>query len=175
MRTPASSRTTLSAWYAGAFALLLSVFAVGAYLFLQHQTQQRIDEYLAETAGAVAGAMEFERVSNKAFDQIVDDVLEEFRMQDIAVLILDRERNRISMLDLGARRRATPPRTHAAQQLPDLRTILTRTRPTDPTTFETGLGDAGPLTFCKRPLRDRGTSRSHRIFPDRRSRAMTSR
>ncbi|HUQ80474.1 MAG TPA: ATP-binding protein [Gemmatimonadaceae bacterium] len=153
MRTPASIRTTLSAWYAGAFALLLSAFAVGAYLFLQHQTQQRIDEYLAETAGAVAGAMEFERVSNKAFDQIVDDVLEEFRMQDIAVLILDRERNRISMLDLGARRRATPPRMHAAQQLPDLRTILTRTRPTDETTFETGLGDGGPVRIVALPYR----------------------
>lgn len=153
MRAAASIRTRLSAWYAGAFALLLSIFALGAYGFLEHVTQQRIDEYLAETASAVAGAMEFERVSGKAFDEIVDDVLEEFRMQDIAVIVLDRDRNRISMLDLGARRRATPPRTHAAQQLPDLRTILTRTRPTDATTFATGSGDAGPVRVVALPYR----------------------
>jgi two-component system OmpR family sensor kinase len=153
MKAAASIRTRLSAWYAGAFALLLSVFALGAYAFLKHATQQRIDEYLAETAGAVAGAMEFERVSGKPFDEIVDDVLEEFRLRDIAVIVLDRERNRMSMLDLGTRRRAMSPRTHAAQQLPDLRTILARTRPSDQTSFETGLGDAGPVRVVALPYR----------------------
>ena len=102
-----------------------------AYVFLQHATEERTDEYLAETAGAVAGAMEFERVSGKAFDQVVDDVLEEFRFRDMAVIVLDRETHRMSMLDLGTRPRATSPRTHAAQQLPDLRTILTSTRTSD--------------------------------------------
>jgi heavy metal sensor kinase len=153
MKTAASIRTRLSAWYAGAFALLLGVFALGAYAFLKRSTQQRIDEYLAETAGAVAGAMEFERVSGKPFEDIVDAVLEEFRMRDIVVLVLDRERNRLSMLDLGARRLATPPRTHAAQQLPDLRTILTSTRPTDATTFATGRGDAGTVRVVALPYR----------------------
>jgi cell division protein FtsI/penicillin-binding protein 2 len=123
----ASIRTRLSAWYAGAFALLLSAFALAGYVFLEHATEERIDEYLAETAGAVAGAMEYERVSGKAFDQIVDDVLEEFRFSDMAVIVLDRATSRMSMLDLGTRPRATSPRTHAAQQLPDLRTIMTST------------------------------------------------
>ena len=44
MRPAASIRTRLSAWYAGAFALLISVFALAAYVFLEHATQQRIDE-----------------------------------------------------------------------------------------------------------------------------------
>src|ERR1041385_4265023 len=38
----------------------------------------------------------------------------------------------------------------------------------------TGLGDAGPLTFCKRPSCARGTSRCQRIFPVCRSRQMTN-
>ena len=153
MKTAASIRTRLSAWYASAFALLLSVFALGAYAFLKRATPERIAESLAETAGAGAGAMEYERVSGRAFDQIVDDVLEEFRLGDIAVIVLDREHNRMSLLDLGTRRRATSPRTHAAQQLPDLRTILSRTRPSDGTTFETGLGDAGPVRVVALPYR----------------------
>jgi len=153
MRAAASIRTRLSAWYAGAFALLLSVFALGAYAFLEHTTEARIDEYLAETAGAVAGAMEYERVSGTAFDQIIDDVLEEFRLRDIAVIVLERETNRISMLDLGTRPRATSPRTHAAQQLPDLRTIMTSTRASDPTIFATASGEAGPVRVVALPYR----------------------
>jgi len=153
MKAAASIRTRLSAWYAGAFALLLSVFALAGYAFLQHTTQARIDEYLAETAGAVAGAMEFERVSGKPFETITDDVLEEFRLRDIAVTVLDRQTNRMSMVDLVARRRSTPPRTHAAQQLPDLRTILARTKPGDPTTFATGSGDSGPVRVVALPYR----------------------
>jgi hypothetical protein len=160
MKVTASIRTRLSAWYAGAFALLLSVFALAAYAFLQHATQQRIDEYLSETAGAVAGAMEFERVSGKTFDTMVDDVLEEFRLRDIAVTILDRRTNTMSMLDLGARRRSTPPRTHAAQQLPDLRTILARTRPGWCASSPTRIGSAAGTSSSAR--RDRSTRRRSR-------------
>lgn len=153
MKAAASIRTRLSAWYAGAFAILVSVFALAAYAFLEHATEQRIDEYLAETAGAVAGAMEFERVSGKAFQTILDDVLEEFRLQDIAVTVLDRETDQMWMADLIARRRSTPPRTHAAQQLPDLHTILARTRPNEASTFETGSGDGGPVRVVAYPYR----------------------
>jgi heavy metal sensor kinase len=153
MKAAASIRTRLSAWYAGAFALLLSVFALAAYAFLEHTTEQRIDEYLAETAGAVAGAMEFERVSGKPFDMILDDVLEEFRLGDIAVTVFDRRSGRLSMLDLGVRRRSTAPRTHAAQQLPDLRTILSQTRADQQTQFATGLGESGLVRVGALPYR----------------------
>jgi heavy metal sensor kinase len=153
MKVAASIRTRLSAWYVGAFALLLSIFALAAYAFLGRVTQQRIDEYLAETAGAVAGAMEFERGSGKPFDQTVEDVLEEFRFRDIAVTVFDRQQNQMLMVDLGARRRSTAPRTHAAQQLPDLRTILARTRPEQQTQFATGFGESGPVRVVALPYR----------------------
>ena len=153
MRVPASIRTRLSIWYAGAFALLLSAFALASYAFLEHETEQRIDEYLAETASAVAGALEYEQVSGRSFDAIKDNVLEEFRLQDIAVTIFDRTSNTMSMVDLDARRRATPPRTHAAQRLPDLQTILSRTAPGDGTTFATGFGDAGLVRVVAMPYR----------------------
>ena len=153
MRVPASIRTRLSAWYAGVFALLLSGSALAGYAFLQHTTEQRIDEYLAETAGAVAGAMEFERVSGKPFETILEDVLEEFRMHDIAVIVLDRASNGMFKVDLGARRRSTPPRTHAAQQVPDLQTILASTKPTDQTIFATGSGESGRVRVGALPYR----------------------
>ena len=132
MKAAASIRTRLSAWYAGAFALLLSIFALAAYAFLEHTTQQRIDEYLAETAGAVAGAMEFERVSAASRSTRSSRMCSRNSgSSDIAVTVLDRETNGCRWSISVARRRSTPPRTHAAQQLPDLRTILARTKPGD--------------------------------------------
>jgi len=153
MSVAASIRTRLSLWYAGAFALLLSVFALAAYAFLEHTTQERIDEYLAETAGAVAGAMEYERVSGKPFDAIVSDVLDEFRLRDIAVAVLDREGNTLSMPDLEQYRRATPPRTRRAQRLPDFPAILAATRPGAGTRFETAQGEAGRVRVVALPYR----------------------
>jgi heavy metal sensor kinase len=153
MNVAASIRTRISAWYAGAFALLLSAFALAAYAFLEHTTQQRIDEYLSETAGAVAGAMEFERVSGKSFDVITDDVLEEFRLHDIAVLIFDRQTSHLSMIDLEARRRSTSPRAHAAQQSPDLGAILASTQPAQATTFYTVAGETAPVRLVAIPYR----------------------
>jgi heavy metal sensor kinase len=153
MKAPASIRTRLSAWYAGAFALLVSVFAAAAYAFLDRATQQRVDEYLAETAGAVAGAMEFERVSGKPFDSLAAEVLEEFRLQDIAVIVLDRTTGEMLMADLTTYPRSTPPRTHAAQQLPDMRTILSQTRPNDGTKFATGESDGDQVRVVALPYR----------------------
>lgn len=153
MRGAASIRTRLSLWYAGAFALLVSVFALAAYAFLEHTTQERIDEYLAETASAVAGAMEYQRVSGKSFDQIVSDVLDEFRLRDIAVAVLDREQNRLSMPDLEAYRRATPPRTRRAQRLPDFPSILAAARPGGGTRFTTGQGEVGRVRVVALPYR----------------------
>jgi len=153
MRSSASIRTRLSAWYAGAFALLLSAFALASYAFLERATEQRIDEYLAETVGAVAGAMEYERVSGKDYDASAADVLEEFRMQDIAITIFDRSTNQMAMANLDQRRRATPPRTHAAQRLPEMRTLLARTKPSDGTSFVTGYSDAGLVRVGVLPYR----------------------
>jgi len=153
MSVAASIRTRLSAWYVGAFAVMVSVFALGAYAFLEHATQQRIDEYLAETASAVAGAMEFERVSEKQFDTIVADVLEEFRLQDIAVAVLDRQTDSMYVVDLVAHTRSTPPRTHAAQQLPDLHTILAGTKPNELATFATGESDGDAVRVVALPYR----------------------
>jgi two-component system, OmpR family, sensor kinase len=153
MSIGASIRTRLSLWYAGAFALLLSAFALASYAFLRHATEQRIDEYLAETVGAVAGAMEYERMSGKSFETSIDDVLDEFRLRDIAVTIFDRTQNRMFLQNLAQRRRATPPQTHAAQRLPDLRTILAGASPGDQPTFQTGSGDAGTVRVAALPYR----------------------
>jgi heavy metal sensor kinase len=153
MRAAASIRTRLSAWYAGVFALLLSVFALAAYAFLHHTTQERIDEYLAETAGAVAGAMEYERVAGKPFEQMVPEVLDEFRLRDIAVAVFDRRSATLSTPDPAEHRLATPPRTRGAQRLPDLARLLASTRPGGATRFATARGDAGLVRMAALPYR----------------------
>ena len=56
-----SIRARLTLWYAGAFAVFLALFSVGAYIFLDHTSLARVDEFLAETASAVAGAIEYQR------------------------------------------------------------------------------------------------------------------
>lgn len=153
MKAAASIRTRLSAWYGGAFAVLLSAFALGAYAFLQHLTQEGIDQYLAETASAVAGAMEYERVSGRPFEETVADVLKEFRLRDIAVAVLDRDRNTVSMPDLTQFRRATPPRTRGAQRLADFGSLLAATRLGGGTRFATAVGDVGRVRVVALPYR----------------------
>ncbi|MEO7965490.1 MAG: histidine kinase dimerization/phospho-acceptor domain-containing protein, partial [Gemmatimonadaceae bacterium] len=83
-------RGRLTLWYAGAFAIFLGVFAVAGWVFLDFTTRASVDDYLAETAGAVAGAIEFERGSGRADEEAIAAVIEEFRLRDIDILVLDR-------------------------------------------------------------------------------------
>jgi len=88
-------------WYAAVFALFLGGFAVATYLFIAQSSAARIDEYLAETAGAVAGALEFERTEKRSEAVAVADVVQEFSFRDIEVAVLDRSTGELLASDLG--------------------------------------------------------------------------
>src|SRR5215208_1523838 len=96
-----SIRARLAMWYAAVFALFLGGFAVATYLFIAQSSAARIDEYLAETAGAVAGALEFERTEKRSEAVAVADVVQEFSFRDIEVAVLDRSTGELLASDLG--------------------------------------------------------------------------
>lgn len=83
-------RGRLTLWYAAAFALFLGIFAIAIWIFIDFTTRAAVDDYLAETAAAVAGAIEFERGSGRADEDAIAAVVEEFRLRDIDILVLDR-------------------------------------------------------------------------------------
>ena len=89
-----SIRARLTLWYAGAFAVFLALFSVGAYIFLDHTSLARVDEFLAETASAVAGAIEYQRKAGMTDSAAINVVVREFRMRDIDILVTDRTTGR---------------------------------------------------------------------------------
>src|SRR5215212_8036332 len=97
-----SIRARLAIWYAAVFALFLGGFAVATYLFVAQSSAARIDEYLAETAGAVAGALEFERTERRSEAVAVADVVREFNFRDIEVAVLDRSTGALTASEILA-------------------------------------------------------------------------
>ncbi|HEY0780276.1 MAG TPA: hypothetical protein VGD56_20090, partial [Gemmatirosa sp.] len=98
-----SIRARLTAWYAGAFAVFELVFAVAGYAFVARATESRVDEDLARTGGAVTAAFAAEQAAGAFATDAVTAVMHEFRLNDAAVAVLDRE---TGVVVFGA----TPPR-----------------------------------------------------------------
>ncbi len=86
-----SIRARLTLWYAGVFAVFLALFSGGAYVFLDYTSLQRVDEFLAETASAVAGAIEYQRKAGMTDSAAINVVVLEFRMRDLDILVGDRK------------------------------------------------------------------------------------
>jgi heavy metal sensor kinase len=85
-----SLRARLTFWFTGVFAVFLTLFAAAAYSFLSNTTLARVDEYLAETADAVAGALEAGGDEPApARSELVDAVMREYRFRDIGVGVYD--------------------------------------------------------------------------------------
>ena len=85
-----SVRARLAAWYGGTFAILLAAFAAAAYWFLGHTTRERIiDEFLAETAQAVANALAGASRGSPPDSATVSTVVGEFRFRDIGIAVYD--------------------------------------------------------------------------------------
>jgi heavy metal sensor kinase len=76
--------------FAATYAVLLTVFAFAAYVFIRGSTLARIDEFLEETATAVAGALEFRHSQGASDGAAIVEVQREFAFRDIDVFVLDR-------------------------------------------------------------------------------------
>ncbi|MEP7348013.1 MAG: HAMP domain-containing protein, partial [Gemmatimonadaceae bacterium] len=144
-----SIRGRLAAWYAAVFALFLALCGAGAYGFLAYTSRARIDEFLAETAAAIAGAMEFERKKGADPEQALDNVLREFRLRAIQIAVYDRTANRVRdariLLDTGT----TASRVNVAPLLNDLDPLLRRAQG-QPSVI-TRRGESGPIRLYTLP------------------------
>lgn len=84
-----SIRLRIAQWYLAIFAPLLTLLALAAYSFLAYTSQERVDEFLAESAATVAAAIEFERREGVADTVATERVVEALRLPDIAVTVID--------------------------------------------------------------------------------------
>ena len=84
-----SIRARLTAWYAGALALFMVVFAVAGYAFVAQATGARIDEALRKTAGDVVRALDAEIARGVPGGVAILRVMRQFRLGDAAVAVLD--------------------------------------------------------------------------------------
>ena len=101
-----SVRARLALWYAASFAILLTIMATAAYLFLARTTATRLDEYLAETADATADALASALSGSDGADTArVNAVLREFRFREIGVAVFDAG-------PAGEQRRPPAPKKH---------------------------------------------------------------
>jgi two-component system OmpR family sensor kinase len=82
-RLPLKIRLTF--WYAAVLAVVLGGSAAAGYAFLAYQTRQIADEFLTETAAALADAITLERAGGTADRDAVSRALHEFRVNDLAV------------------------------------------------------------------------------------------
>lgn len=84
-----SIRLRIAQWYLAIFAPLLTLLALAAYSFLAYTSQERVDEFLAESAATVAAAIEFERREGAADSVATERVVGALRLPDIAVAVID--------------------------------------------------------------------------------------
>lgn len=80
-----SVRTRIALWNTALFAVFLAVLAVAGYWFLSYTSLERVDEFLAESGGTIASAIEFER-NNGASDSVaIRTVLSSMQLPDVAI------------------------------------------------------------------------------------------
>ncbi len=131
-----SIRARIALWYAGVFTVFLAAFAVAVFLFLRQSSLARINEFLAETASAVTGAMEYERNSGKSDSVAIADVVRAFRLRETDVVVLDRGTGIAFHARAGVDPNSTSALVTTVPVVSDMDSLMQRT-PADAQTFRT--------------------------------------
>lgn len=89
-RVPDSVRVRLALWHTLTLALMLVIFALGAYAFVARTTTQRVDRALKESVQVLVQAWRTEQLETGANDVAsAQDALLELRYRDRRVLLFD--------------------------------------------------------------------------------------
>jgi heavy metal sensor kinase len=88
-----SVRVRLTIWHSAVLGVLLVVFALSAYAFLEHVLEARTDRLLTETAGALAAAISAERATSEPREMVAREALREFRSGDLDIAVYDEKRH----------------------------------------------------------------------------------
>jgi heavy metal sensor kinase len=151
-----SVRARLALWYAGAFALFLALLAVGAYVFLARATLARTDEYLVETADALAGDVEGATDEGLPDSTAIAEAFREFHFRDLAVALYEGTTG--AALALSPAQARIDQRGTAVDASPALAELVRRSQDEGETyvTRNSGDGDerllATPFLLGERPL-----------------------
>ena len=87
--TIASLRTRLTLWHTGVLAVLITSFAIGAYLFLERATWSRTDSALLDAAADLRSELLAERGDHMTTRRAAAEVLPEIRFTTIAFVVYD--------------------------------------------------------------------------------------
>lgn len=95
-----SVRARLALWHTAVLGVLLTLFAVAAYLFLQWTTVRSAEQYLASSAAAFVVDLTGDEGQDKAPDRKeIAATVSEFRVRDLAVAIFDSRGRPIALSD----------------------------------------------------------------------------
>lgn len=84
-----SIRVRIALWHTAVFAPFLALLAIAAYWFLAYTSQERVDEFLAESAATIAAAIEFERNMGADDTLAMQSVVASMKLPDVAVYLVD--------------------------------------------------------------------------------------
>lgn len=106
-----SIRLRIAQWYTAVFAPFLAALALASYWFLAYTSQERVDEFLAESGATIASAIEFERKQGAADTSAIQSVVASMRLPDVAVYLIDESSGRALSSYEGLRFRRTGKRS----------------------------------------------------------------
>jgi len=91
-----SVRARLALWHTAVLAVLLTGFALAAYVFLERATAANAEEYLASAASAFATELTAEREDARSDTAAALAAAGEFRVRDLGVLVFDAHGRRVA-------------------------------------------------------------------------------
>lgn len=94
-----SVRTQLAFWHTGVLALVLGLFTVFTWAFLQRITQERVDQSLAEAVRSFHQAVITESRGDRTPDQAAQDAAREFRFSGRRVLVYGSHHSLVAISD----------------------------------------------------------------------------
>lgn len=94
-----SVRTRLALWHTGTLALVLAVFTLFTWAFLQRLTHDRVDASLAEAARSFHQAMITESRTHKFADEAAQEAAREFRFSGRRVLVYGSHHSLLAVSD----------------------------------------------------------------------------
>ncbi|MGI8547696.1 MAG: ATP-binding protein [Gemmatimonadaceae bacterium] len=97
-----SVRARLALWHTTVLAVLLTLFALAAYVFLQRTTASRAEEYLASSAAAFVSDMAAEGQDATSDSLEIAASVAEFRVRDLGVAVFGTRGRLIALSDPAA-------------------------------------------------------------------------
>lgn len=118
-----SVRARLAMWHTGVLAILLTSFALAAYVFLEHSTVQHAEEYLSSAASGFSLELVAERRDATSDSAAIANAVAEFRTRDLGVAVLDQSGRVLTLSSGDVFQGQAAASSHSARQLDKLAAV----------------------------------------------------